>query len=628
MRTRTGRRAGVTRAGIDGRPGAVRAEAGGRADVTRAEAGGRVGTVRAGTGRRVGTAMLVAALTCGGTACSVIPIGGGSIAVDNVRKGNPLGDPYARVIAVPPNPSWSAEEVVTGFRAAMASVDDPKRDIARRYLTDDFAKKWDPHSGVTVYKQGEPLAVQAGLKESRVTLKGTVTAIIDQDGRYRPSGGLLNEPFSLVKGPNGWRISAAPQGLLLSEADADRAYLKVDLYFLDPGWKGLVIDQVRVPIDPTANFAKTTVERLLNGPSSSLKGAVRSAFDGTELIDVTTQDNRVVVNLTRRVAADLVGPMSAQLAATLAELTKGGWGFEVRVGGEPYYTDNPLSIDAQEQSTFDPWTTPGEIYPYYMADGALRLLGKEKTGQPVPGKAGEKDGTRDHPAVNSQAQVAALSGGDRRIAVAPLVTGGQWQEWVTGDSLAPPCWDRYQTMWTVNRRDDHTSKVMRFRDGQRYEVSAPDLETVYVTSLKVARDGVHVAAVVRDAQGEQVKIGTVIGQGNATRIANLQLVVPAEGKQTIKDIAWKDGKTLYVLTGKSELLEASVTAAPKSLASDSRIQTITALDGSLLAGAVDDDKKRQILYWTSAKWEPLVKDEKGSQDFAHNGPSAPAYPLG
>ena len=105
-------------------------------------------------------------------------------------------------------------------------------------------------------------------------------------------------------------------------------------------------------------------------------------------------------------------------------------------------------------------------------------------------------------------------------------------------------------------------------------------------------------------------------------------MVPAEGKQTIKDIAWKDGKTLYVLTGKSELLEASVTAAPKSLASDSRIQTITALDGSLLAGAVDDDKKRQILYWTSAKWEPLVKDEKGSQDFAHNGPSAPAYPLG
>ncbi|GAA2893413.1 LpqB family beta-propeller domain-containing protein [Streptosporangium fragile] len=591
--------------------------------------------------RAAGLAAMAAVLACGTSSCAVIPTGGKAIAVDDVRKGNPLGDPYARVIPMSPNPEWSPEEVVTGFRAAMASPDDPARTVARRYLTETFARKWNPHSGVTVYRQGDyeklpPVGEED--KQTRVTLKGAVTAIIDQDGRYRPSGGALNEPFSLVRGPGGWRIDAAPDGLLLSEVDVDRGYLPVDLYFLDAQWKGLVVDQVRVPIDPAANFAKTTVERLLQGPSSSLKDAVNTAFEpGTELIDVTTENNRVVIDLTRGVDVDRVNSMAAQLAATLTALTKGGWGFEVKVNGEPYYSSgSALQIDAQEQSRFDPWMTPNNVAPFYLAGGALHLLGKENTGHPVPGRAGQKDNEFKHPAISAQPvkQVAVLSADDKTVSVAPLAAGGEWRVWVTGDNLTPPSWDRYDTLWTVNRPDDHTSIVLRHdsENKHQYRVSAPELETAHVRLLKVARDGVHVAVVVRDGMGEQVHIGTVIGQRENTRIDNLQTVVPAESGQTIKDIAWKDGKTLYVLTGKSELLEASVTAAPKSLASDSRIKSITALDGTLLAGAEDDNGNRQVLFWNTAKWDPLVKDETtGSTGFAENGPdgpSSPAFPLG
>ncbi|MGW0589212.1 LpqB family beta-propeller domain-containing protein [Streptosporangium sp. NPDC002607] len=589
--------------------------------------------------RKAGTAILAVTLVCGASACSVIPTGGKSVvAVDNERKGNPLDNPYARVIAMPPKAAWSPEEVVTGFRAAMASPDDPDFKVARQYLTGDFADKWNPHGGVTVYRQGDyekfaPLREED--KHAQVTLKGTKTAIIDQDGRYRPSGGPLNQPFTLAKEAGGeWRISAAPDGLLLSEADVARGYLPVDLYFLDSHWKGLVVDQVRVPIDPAANFAKTTVERLLRGPSSSLKGSVRSALADTGLIDVTTENNRVVVDLTRRVDPDLIDPMSAQLAATLTALTKGGWGFEVKVNGESYYADTPLQIDAQEQSHFDPWTTPDTVTSFYLADGALWLLDKENVGRPVPGRAGQKKSGLTRPAISGQPvqQVAALAQDGKNVSVAPLAAGGEWRVWATGESLIQPSWDRYNTLWTVDRPNDHTSIVTR-HDGDnkhRYRVSAPDLETVYVKSLKVARDGVHVAVVVKDGLGEQVHVGTVIGERENTRIANLQIVVDSEGKRTIEDIAWKDGKTLYALTGKSELLEASVTAEPKPLAFDSRIgiESITALDSILLAGAKDDQGNRQVLYWTSTKWEPLVKNETGSTDFTENGPSSPAFPLG
>ncbi|WP_406318472.1 LpqB family beta-propeller domain-containing protein [Streptosporangium sp. NBC_01639] len=580
----------------------------------------------------MGAVGLVAVLTWNGAACSVIPTGDKAIAVDNERKSNPLGDPYARVIAMPPSPSWTAEEVVTGFRAAMASVDDPRREVARKYLTDDFAGKWNPLSGVTVYKQEEYVPTQEGEKETRVTLKGTVTAMIDQDGRYWPKSTTLNEPFTLVKGAGGWRISSAPDGLMLSEADVDRAYLKVDLYFLDSAWKGLVADQVRVPIDPSSNFAKTTVERLLKGPSSLLRKAVNSAFrPGTELIDVTTDDNRVVVDLTKPVDSDRIAPMSAQLAATLSGLTNGGWGFEIRVNGELYYSDTALQIAAQEQSDFDPWMTPGEVRPYYLAGGALWQLGNDKVGRQIQVGEGEMGDARIRPAISNQGQVAALSKDGTKVSVAPLTVGGKWQDRFTGDSLTPPSWDRYDTLWTVDRPSDHSSTVLRTgNDGKQYRVTVPDLDTVYVKALKVARDGVHVAVVVKNGTGEEeVEIGTIVGRGGDTRITDLQSVVSADGGQTIKDIAWKDGKSLYVLTGKSELLEASVTDEPKSLASNARIETITALDGSLLAGAVDDNGNRQVLSWNrgSAKWEAMVK-EGGSTDFTEKGPSSPAYPLG
>jgi hypothetical protein len=585
------------------------------------------------SGRGVRTVTLIIVLSWAGTACSVIPTGNKPIAVADVRKGNPLGEPYARIIAMPPNKDWDAEQVVTGFRAAMASPDDPGREIARQYLTDDFARQWNPKGRVTVYQDlgYEKFSTEREGKASRVTLKGNTVAYIDQDGRYQPSAGPLDEPFSLVKGPNGWRISAGPEELLLSEADVDRGYIHVDLNFLDSRWKGLVIDQVRVPIDPAANFAKMAVERLLQGPSSLLKGAVKTAFEpDTRLIDVTTENNRVIIDLNKRVDSDLIDPMAAQLAGTLSSFTKGGWGFTVEVNGESYYSDSPLQIEAQKQSTFDSWITPRDVAPYYLADDGLRLLAEGNIGRVVQGEAGEKDPDRLHPAINGLPvrRVAALSKDGKSISVAPLSEGGKWQEWATGEDLAPPSWDRYDTLWTVDRPNDHTSVVIRHSsdNSQQYQVLAPDLDTVKVESLKVARDGVHVAVVVKNGMEEEVRIGAVIGEGSSTRIDNLQPVVQGKGK--IKDIAWKDGKSLYVLAGKSELLEASVAAGYKPLTSDPRIESITALDGSLLASAKEDNGKSQILYWTSAKWEALVKDETGSSAFVENGPTAPAYPLG
>ncbi|GIH74510.1 hypothetical protein Plo01_09390 [Planobispora longispora] len=588
---------------------------------------------------------LALVLVCSGTACSVIPTGASrAVAVEDVGRGDPLDPPYARVIAMPPNPEWTPEQVVMGFRAAMASVDDTSYAVARQYLTGAYAKEWNPGSGVTVYQQSttddEVEPVDEGDTEVRVTLKGAVIATINDRGLYRPSGGPLDEPFTLVKeGDKGWRISAGPDGLLLSEPDVKRAYRLVDLYFLDSRREGLVIEQVQVPLNPASTFAKAIVERLLEGPSASLQGAVHTAFaPGTGLIDVTTENNRVIVNLRKGVSSDNVAAMSAQLAGTLSGIA-GGSSFEVRIQGEPYHSDRPLEIDAQQQLKFDPWMTPGNIRPFYMQDGLLRQLGKDNVGVAVPGEAGGKNGSFTHPAISGHdlRQVAALSRNRDGISVAPLVPDGKWQQWVTGKDLTPPSWDRYHSMWTVSRPSPQTSVVLRHyydeikHEVRQFRVAASELNAVDVTALKIARDGVHVAVATRNARGEEeVKIGTVIGTGGGSRIDNLQTVVHSEDKRQIKDIAWKNGKTLYVLTGKSELLEASLTAAPTSQVAYPRLQSITVLDDYLLAGAKDDEDNQQVLYWnaTAAKWEPWIRDESGAVTFTAGGPSFPVFPLG
>ncbi|MFC4058072.1 LpqB family beta-propeller domain-containing protein [Planomonospora corallina] len=589
--------------------------------------------------RRLGAAALGLVLSSA-AACSVVPTGRSPV-VEDAGKGNPLNPPYARVIAMEPDADWRPEQIVTGFRAAMASIGDGKHEAARRYLTGEFAARWKPETAVTIYRPAPSVTspVAEGATEAAVTLKGTVTAVIDREGRYRPSSGALDETFTLVKGSAGWRIASGPDGLLLTEADADRAYRLVDLYFLDSKRQGLVIDQVQMPVDPASTLAKTTVERLLEGPGGSLRGAVETAFEpGTELIDVTTENNRVVVDLTKKVPAERVAAMSAQLAGTLSKLA-GGSSFEVRVNGEPYHTDLPLLVDAQEQVKFDRWMAPADVLPYYLHGGGLRVLNKENVGGPVPGRAGQEypGSTTAPPAVSGSAplHVAALSQDDegrgRSISVAQVTPDGQWEEWVVGTDLVQPSWDRYDSMWTVDRTGLQTSVVLRtYADDRRqYRVAAPGLDTVEVTALKVARDGVHVAVAVKDGTGERVMVGTVVGERADSRIGNLQPVMDGDDKQTIEDIAWKDGTTLYVLTGKSELFEASlITEAQQTIPSPPGIRSIAALNSSLLAWAVDDDGNSQVIRWNGKQWEPQVKDDNGTIAYTQDGPSLPAFPLG
>lgn len=565
-------------------------------------------------------------------ACSLVPMGGNPVPGEETGSGDPLSRPFYRKIAPTPKPGGQPVEILKGFQAAMAS-DDDSHTVARMYLTGDAARTWNPWAGVTVYDQEKPVRAVSAPDDSNVVhlaMDATVVATVDDDGRYRPASGTLSDKtFSLVKTPDGWRISAAPPGLLLSKDDFLRIYRPLALYFPDQQMSGLVIDRVQIPVSPRESLTESLVKRLLRGPTSALGEAVRSAFpDGTRLNRVTVADQgTLVVDLSSEVLAvrtsqTLQRAMEAQLAWTLRGLASGR-DIEVLVNGEPW-PGGGLRVELEKYGGYDPNVLPQQPEAYYLRDDRLHRLTWNDDSSPAPGVAGQRGRDLRRPAISGDLHQKVATMGTDGVYVAPLADGGEWQRWIRAADITPPSWDRYGDVWTVEHTGDRRSRVWRSNGAPQRQVRAPLLEKADVSAFKVARDGVRVAAVADAGLGPQVYVGAIDRDGS--RIDGwLTLDATAEGVEVV-DIAWQDAHTLLVLTQDNkqnrELTAWDVTDGTQitsaGLKADARIRTITAApNGRLLAGA---DVDGEILIWDPDKkkeWTSLVG----------GGAMSPVFPL-
>lgn len=565
--------------------------------------------------------------------CSTVPTGGNVFPVGGRQEGDPLSQPYVRILAASPKPNGSPSEIVTGFLAAAASFDDPLRTVARQYLTGEAQRAWSPFDAVTIYDpMGRPGGDPPGdAQQAHVALRGTILGTLDGDGHYVPSvsssAGELGKGFALVKVGGQWRISSAPPGLLLSGDDFKRAYRSFDVYFASYQGAGLVADQVRVPINPSEGLAKSLVHRLLDGPTAPLRGAVDSAFGpNVDVNDVFVEGDAVVVDFTYGIvdSAELDSTresMSAQLWWTLKPLTESRR-IEVRVNGDQF-PGGPFVIDPGDYDRFAPDVLPVGTKAYYLQQDKLHIVDKDN-GNPVMLEMGAVQTRRfTHLAVSGdQAVKLAALEKDSEVWVSGTTPGSQWQRWIEATRLTPPSWDRYGDVWSVSRQAPGRSQVLRAHDPSRQEVvSAPDLASADVKAFRVARDGARVAVISDDGRGQRVQVGVIDRSRWAVR--HMRTLVPAEDGLEIVDIAWRDADTLLVLTkNKSdrELTPWSVTQGvrtdqPKAAA---RIETVTASPdpGPLLAGTGEGE----VLMWNTKnrQWDTLVK----------NGAGAPVYPLG
>ncbi|MFJ3385798.1 MULTISPECIES: LpqB family beta-propeller domain-containing protein [unclassified Curtobacterium] len=278
----------------------------------------RPSSTRAGFRRSLAAAVAVLAVAVL-AGCAAIPTGG------PVRDGQSLkGDSVSGVDFRPsgPEPGSDQATIVDKFIDAATGAQDNYA-IAREFLSDSFAQKWNPRQSVTV-RQGDGEVERVGTRELTYTLSASAT--VDAEGEYtqavRPTSSTLT--FQFVKEDGEWRISYAPDGIILSPVSFEQVFQAHALYFYDPTYRYLVPDE-RWFLARSSTSTRIA-SALLSGPADWLKGAVVSSFpEGTQLsLNAVTVDNgSAQVDLSsdalRATTVDKVR-MREQLARSLASV--------------------------------------------------------------------------------------------------------------------------------------------------------------------------------------------------------------------------------------------------------------------------------------------------------------------
>ena len=216
----------------------------------------------------------------------------------------------------------SSQEIVSGFLAAGTG---PQNDysVAREFLTDEFAQRWNP-AGEVLIRDGAPGYTASG--ENALLVDVRVSASVDEHGRYleNQEPEQISLRFTLERQAGEWRISGAPNLTVVTSPVFSVVFNAFQVFFFNNTENALVSDLRWFP--SRASTGTKLVNALLDGPSAHLAQGVTSAIPpGTKLtIDaVNVEDGVAQVDFdSTALEADALDRrlMLTQLRATLMQL--------------------------------------------------------------------------------------------------------------------------------------------------------------------------------------------------------------------------------------------------------------------------------------------------------------------
>jgi hypothetical protein len=548
-------------------------------------------------------ALVIAASAAG---CVSIPTGGPVQSYTVTQGPGAQSQHYQQMYARPPGNGWSPEGIVTGFLTASASFAN-RQQVAREYLTPDASRRWNPSWSATVYSTVPQVTqTDSARNQATVTVSGNVQANLSGYGSYaiplaKEQG--VAPTFELVKLNGQWRISSAPQELLLTSDVFKDDYQLRNLYFFDPTGKFLVPDPVYVPLQATpSDLMNGLVHDLVTPPHDWLsRGATKTAFPPgtTSLGDVTLEGNTATVNLGGAIAkasTPVMQQVSSQLYWTLVGSGQGAPAqtVQVNLNNKPWIPlgsgDNPV----QRQAQYNPPTGASSVF-YYL-DAAGNLWDHDAT-EGKAGKVGRVGTGFSQIAVSPDHRfIAALRGGS--LFIGPV--GGKLSK-RDGAGYMTMSWDPADNLWATT--GDQIVMLHGAADpaqplGQQVPVKVvgADGSTPVpgpYTSLRVAPDGVRVALIIAATDGTELNFGAIVSQpGARAGQASIEIVlswfyVTAPAGSTFSAVTWYGPDNVITLGGPgSALTEYPVDGGSSTaITTEPRTQSITASWGSaLIAG--------------------------------------------
>lgn len=517
------------------------------------------------------------------TACAGLPTSG------PVNAGLAGGDegqaPDFSFIPDRPQPGATPEQIVEGFiRAGSGPADSWGR--ARLFLAPAIHDTWRPNASVTVDVQSER-STAVDEDDGTVTLSIAPVANVDDTGVYSLAepGATSDLPFKVAKQPGGeWRITAAPDGVVIDQSLFPNVYHRYPLMFFDSTWQYLVPD---VRWLPATTAAARISKELVDGPSPWLARAAFSAFPENVTLDpptVPVVSGAADVSLSAdavNLDSDTLDRMQTQLETSLA--SAGVTTVRMSAGG------TPLTATAVQTRV-----TAVAASPLVLDDKSFGFLVGDEL-DPIPGLSAAVLKVAPAPV---SIQVSA----ERDFAAVLREDGAVVRVGVDGDSvvlddrpdLITPSIDQFGYTWTASR--DAAGTLTAFdHSGQALEFAAPWSTASQVSAISLSRDGARIAAIVTTGGRSAAWVAGIVrdAKGVPQGVDEAFALGPSPG--TGIDIAWLDAVTVGVLATSGDqtvLVEqpiggpASTYPAPSTAASISGANQITTVrlrgsDGAL-----------------------------------------------
>lgn len=432
-------------------------------------------------------------------ACDAVPDSGpvreGLTSLAQLERGsfiNPQG----------PTAGADQESIVRGFvRAATSHLND--YEIAREFLAPTYAEQWDPNSGALVYEGAQQYESP---EEGIAVLSLKALANVDAIGSMLPAdpGEQVDARFELTKVGGEWRISSAPNGIIIDRSTFLALWEPRDLYFLSPDQR--LVSELRWVISRSALVP--IVRGLIGGPSEGMIGAISTAFpEGTSLTgsSIPVVDGAAVIDMSSElfdVDEATISSIKRQLGASLQGLA-GVTRFQISVHGS-VIGGGELSI-SEELSV-------GDV---------------QKTVVLKDGDFGVASGNTLKPLAGLSERVAGLSPLAATVspdlsAVAVLHSGGI--SWVTKDQsiaidnrrdLLSPSVDQLGYVWAYTPANPEEIWVTK-PGVEASKLPLPWLDDYSVRAVRVSLGGNRLAVLVAvDGGSEVIGVGVVRDESGA-----------------------------------------------------------------------------------------------------------------
>lgn len=525
--------------------------------------------------------MLVLALT----ACTGLPTSG----YVNPGRGPQVDDTQAFAF-VPDGPQEDATpaEIVEGFlRAGSGPADDWA--TAKLFLAP--GAQWDPRSRVTIDRLADRRATPSADGTS-VAVALTTIAAVDADGAYSPTaaGSAETLSYTLARVDDQWRITSAPDGVVLYEEVFPTVYQSASVAYFDPSYSFIVPD---VRWFPRPLVASRIATALVDGqPSAWLAGAVRSAFpDELSLVgrSVTLSSDGIAQVQLPRAALSLdrttLDRMQTQLVRSLA--TAGINEVQMTVEGTPIAASE-VSVRVTRVDPSPAVLTSIGAFGVLAGDAVEPIDGLSDAVESLNPSAVELEADRSLAAVRTQEGTVASALSDGRTFLLDDRAG-----------LIAPSIDGQGEIWSVPANAPTQVRAITAEGVPRAVGNAwPDASEI--VSMQVSRDGTRIAAIVTVSGVREVWVAGIERENTEVNLGPPHVL--SFSQQGAFDLAWLDDTTVGVLVsadGVDRLRELNVGGRGTEATAPDGARTLAA--GSTSVRVLDDQGRlysRRGSSWT------------------------------